>query len=536
MKQVFVAAAVLAASGCSVFAGKSDYADYRAIRLARDPDSRQYALQQYAEHHPDGQWAREVEIERSERETATFEAGKSTREGLEHYLRAYPDGTFAAQARSRLAAVEVIERRKRDEDRQAQQLLAARKEREQELQRTWVTRFAGYWANTLVKLTAWGSPIPEVARLNPQFSRAFGATPRPRCTADECVKYYASPYGVPVPGGTRVERVLSLVLRLRMEEGKLDRAELLMPSHGFSRWYELEQRKVVATGDATARNQAVAWALARLQEAIKPVAGELSPLDNYALAPISAPSIAPTGELTDTTAEDPSAPQQQLTAADPSRPQPDIATLVAPRADEPSPDMVFSPLGITKEGRTFTTQPSTGSTTAAPAPSGADVMVMEPLAVPKDGPAAGSGGPTAPGPVAPSGAPAEEAVAAVRALQGRGLRVVLFAAAGNASGAEAYDGILVERVSAAAPPVSGAKPSGKGKPAAGKPSAANPAGQASGADGSPAPRRAAASPAAASTAAPPAAAAASTAATPAAAPSRSAAPPPATPGPSQKQP
>jgi hypothetical protein len=469
------------ASSCTMFASKGDYADYREIRLAHDHDSRLYALQRYAERHPDGAWAKDVAIERSTRETETFETGKSTREGLERYLRAYPDGTFAAQARSRLAAVELIERRKQAEQAEAQQRLLARKQREEELQRTWVTRFAGYWATTLARLNGWGTPIAEVARQNPQFSRAFGALPRPRCTADECIKYYTSPYGIPVPGGTRVERVLSLVLRLRMQEGKLERAELLMPAQGFSRWYELEQRKLIASGDGDGRNQAVNWAIGKLQDSIKPVAGDLTSLATYVLGPIPAPAIAPSGELTDTTAEDPSEPAKQLTAESgigPATAQPDVAALVKPKEPDAAPDMVFSPLGVTKEGKTFQTPTAPGAPPPPAAGSG-EVMVMDPLAVPKDS----AGNPVATGSQAPGGAPAQPQASEVltpqivRAFQGHGLRVVLFAAAGNATGAEAYDGLIVERVTAATPSASPATPvkPKAAAPAAPKPGAAAPA-------------------------------------------------------------
>jgi hypothetical protein len=461
---------VLAANGCTVLASKGDYADYREIRLARDSDSRLYALQHYAERHPNGAWSKDVAIERTTRETDTFENGKGTREGLERYLRAYPDGTFAAQARSRLAAVALIERRRQAGQAEAQQRLVARKQREEELQRTWVTRFAGYWSTTLVRLVGWGTPIPEVARQNPQFSRAFGALPRPRCTEAECIKYYTSPYGIPVPGGTRVERVLSLVLRLRMQEGKLERAELLMPAQGFSRWYELEQRKLIASGDGEGRNAAVNWAMERLLASFKPVAGDLTPLASYALAPIPAPAIASSGEITDTTAEDPSEPAKQLTAAEsgvgPASAQPDVATLVKPKAQEGPADMVFSPLGVTKEGHTFQTPTAPGAPPPPVAQSG-DVMVMDPLAILKDSAAASgtqatpAAGTPAAGTPAPGSVPAEVPTPpVVRALQGHGLRIVLFAAAGSATGSDAYDGLIVERVAsaAAATPAKAAKP------------------------------------------------------------------------------
>jgi len=448
---------VLAASGCRVFAGPADYADYRAIRLAPDDEARLIALQQYSERQPEGQWANEVKVERAGRENETFELGKSSRSGLELYLRVYPDGTFAPQARSRLAAIELIERRRREGGAQAEQLAAARKQREAELRRTWVTRFAGYWSSTLIGLTGWGDTIPEVARQNPRFSRAFGAAPRPRCTAEECVKYYTSQFAIPVPGGTRVERTLSLVLRLRMQEGKLQRAELLLPSQGFSRWYELEERKPVTVGDGASRAAAASWAIERLQQALAPLTGELMPVASHALAPIPAPSIGPSGELTDTSAEDPSEPPKQLSGMDApgsaaGATQADVSELVKPK-EGAAPDMVFAPLGVTREGQTFEV-PANGSKPAPAAGSG-EVMMMDPLAVPKNDasapndanePAAQGGAAPAP---APAGAEGVQAPAIVRALQGRGLRVVLFAAAGGAS-APAYDGVIIERVAPAA--------------------------------------------------------------------------------------
>lgn len=451
-------ALLLAASGCRVFAGKQDYADYRAVRLAQGDEARLYALQNYAAQHPDGQWYSEVAIERSTREHETFERGKSTRAGLELYLKAYPDGTYAPQARSRLAAVELIERRKAEGAAQAQQLSAARKQREEELRRTWVTRFANYWTSTLLGLSAWGEPIPDVARKNAQFSRAFGAAPRPRCTADECVKYYTSRYAIPVPGGTRVERTLSMVLRLRMTDGKLQRAELLMPGHGFSRWFELEQRRSIAAGDAQGRTEAANWALASLKAGLGQTA-ELQPIAQYALGPIVPPSIGPSGELIDTSAEDPSEPPKQLSGMDApgsaadarqAGAAPDVEALVKPKADGQAPDMVFAPVGVTREGRTYEVAPE--SAPSDPHAGGGDVMVMDAMAVPKaDGTSAPPAAASAP---APTGAAAEpiatESPASVSAFNVRGFRVVLFAAAGGAT-APAYDGVIIERASAAAP-------------------------------------------------------------------------------------
>jgi hypothetical protein len=408
-------------AGCTMFAGKADYADYRTVRLAPDEPARLVAMQHYVQHHPDGHWHDEVQAARTQHDLATFEAGKATRAGLEGYLAAFPDGIFAAQARSRLSALELIEQRKREEIARGETLAAERKARQEELRRTWVTRFVGFWAKTLASLSAWGAPIPDVARDNPSFSRAFGAEPRPRCTADECVKYYSGSYAIPVPGGTRVERTISLVLRLRMRDGKLERAELLLPDRGFSRFSEVENRSMVVDSDEESRKAAVAWALDRLSGLLPELAasgpgqGAPMPEPGYVLAPIEKPSLGPTGELTDTAAEDPSAPPNRLNQdQDPSpAQQPSVQQLIAPNT-EPAPDMVFNPVQVDRNGH------------AQAAPD----LVMAPVAVPA---------PEAPaGPVTPP---------TVRAFRLRDLRVVFFAA-GSDPGTPPYDGVLIERVAA----------------------------------------------------------------------------------------
>ena len=214
--------------------------------------------------------APEVERERQARDRAVFEAGRSDRKGLELYLQAFPDGQFTAQAKSRLAAVAVIEERKREENERALRQVEERKQRDEELRRTWVTRFFAHWMKTLIGLDNWGSPIEQVARGNPEFSQAFGRPPRPRCSTDECVKYYESSYAVPVPGGRASSARCACWLRLGLQKGKLERAELLLPGSGFSRWQEVEERRPSVDGDAEARAKAMDWALARVTPLLAP--------------------------------------------------------------------------------------------------------------------------------------------------------------------------------------------------------------------------------------------------------------------------
>lgn len=436
MRRLSAVFAFLSVAGCAAFAPKSDYFDYRAVHMERDDRAKLLAMQRYAVRHPSGRWYDQVQRERQRRDKPVFEAGKSDRAGLELYLAAFPDGAFAAQAKSRLSAVGVIEQRKHEETQRAQRLGEERKQRDAELTRTWVTRFFGYWAKTLLSLSNWGAPIDQVARANPEFSRAFGRTPRPRCTADECVKYYESAYAVPVPGGTRLERGMRLVLRLRVERGQLTRAELLLPEWGFSRWYELEERRAVVDADPEARKQAIEWAIARVTPLLDTLAADRRALPGYVLGEIQKPAISPNGELVDTTAEDPAAPANRIQGEVPAAPEPEVAELVKPTAPEQAPDMELAPLQVGKDGRAH----SGGAAPPSPVVAAGPALEMAPVAVPS----AQAGKGTAPAlvPAAPSMQPLPPVTHAFQAHQ---IRIVIFAAGTDAK-APAYDGLVLERV------------------------------------------------------------------------------------------
>lgn len=466
----------LVCAGCASFVSREEYADYRALRMAPNEDARLLAMQGYVARHPGGAWVDEVQVDRKAHDLEIYERGKGTRAGLEFYLRAFPDGVFAAQANARLEAIAAIEARQRDDARRAEALAAARRERDAELRRTWVTRFLGHWARTLLGLSNWGASIEDVARAHPAFSRAFGRAPRPRCTVDECVKYYESRFAVPVPGGTRLERTLQLVLRLRMREGKLVRAELLMPGWGFSRWNELEERRSVIDALPDERMRAVTWARARTEPLLAALPGTWTPEAEFQLGIVSAPAIGPSGEITDTSAEDPGAPANRIqpapgAGADAESPA-SVEELVKPTAPPEAPDMVLDPLRVNRDGRLGSTTGAAEAPTSAATPGAGEVMVLEPLAVQNDSTGASAGAPaaaTSPGGAPTTPAPATEMSASPRverAFRNGDLRMVVFAA-GTSEGAPAYDGVVIERVVAAPtprePPGAGASSGRRGR-------------------------------------------------------------------------
>src|SRR3990172_10662633 len=114
---MFVALACVIGTGCAIFATKSEYSDYRAVRMAQDQRGRLTAMTHYVQEHPSGTWEAELQAERHRLEPDVWETSRTSREGLQYYLAAYPDpdAPHREQALARLAAVQTVEGRRSDE-------------------------------------------------------------------------------------------------------------------------------------------------------------------------------------------------------------------------------------------------------------------------------------------------------------------------------------------------------------------------------------------------------------------------------------
>lgn len=293
-----IALLALAAAGCATVAARDDYADYRRVRLAEDDRERLVAVSDYLEAHPEGRWAGKLRAEHDAAETAVYEHNKSTAEGLRHYLEVYPDGHFADQARARVAALEAVRQnraRAADVDREVHR---ERREQQLEERRQWASDAVAFWTRILLGVERWGQPIGAVARANQDFDDAFRGSPTARCSTTECIKYYELEYAVPVPGQTRIERTMRILLRLRFEgeDRKLARAEMLMPDRGFSRWYELAHTEFLETADPEQRQHSIDWALERLIPWVRERAPQAQAID-VVPEPIDPPTVGSSGEV-----------------------------------------------------------------------------------------------------------------------------------------------------------------------------------------------------------------------------------------------
>ena len=401
---VALAAALLA--GCAVLASKSEYQSYRQIRMTEERNAKLIAMQAYMAEHPDGLWAKSVQEERVRLEPEVWAESHASREGLQFYLEAFPDGPHAAEARPRLAALQTVQSGRQEEEERAREVERERREALEERRRTWLTRAMQFWTQTMIGVNNWGSPIAQVAQQNPTFSRAFGQAPQPRCSREECIKFYQSQYAIPVPGSTRIDRTVDLLLRLRMRNGEVERAEMLLPNKGFSRWYEQVNRTIVTDEDPTQRQQAIEWALERIIPGIRETAPNAQPID-VVPEPIDPPTVR--------------APNQPDPGA--SRAPGDTAEESVEETEQPAEQQQETPAERPQGGGGLDELLERAAGDEEPAPTPEAQPTPEPAAEP-------------------------ESMVLPIALQGfraGDVRIVIFAAAGEDYGA-AYDGVFIEHV------------------------------------------------------------------------------------------
>ena len=289
--------AVFLLAGCATVAGRDDYADYRAVRLADGADGRRRAIARYLQEHPAGHWSEDLRAEHRAAETGLYDENKSTAAGLRSYLELYPEGRFAAEARERLAALESVRQNRQREADTDQEVHRERREQALQDRREWASDAIAFWTRTLLGVQRWGEPIGDVAAANADFDDAFRGAPPARCSTTECIKFYELEFAVPVPGQTRIERTMRLVLRLRFEgeDRRLVRAEMLMPDRGFSRWYELAKTEFLETADPEQRQHSIDWALERLIPWVRERAPQARGVD-VVPEPIDEPSVDAAGD------------------------------------------------------------------------------------------------------------------------------------------------------------------------------------------------------------------------------------------------
>lgn len=256
-------------SGCAVLAPNAEYASYRTFRHETNADRRTALGSEYMRQYPQGHFRTSVVGEVGRQEEDFWEERRSTLQGLQAYLRAFPGGSHVGEARARVEVYEAERRRQvavqQAADQAERERLAAERRASNERQRLFARNTILFWLRQFGSIDGWGEPIQVMAQRNPDFNTAFGGEPPPQCRGARCRKAFQSDFFVPQPGRSAIPRRLSLSLDLLMRERRVMQAGLVMHRRGLSVWYECETQGFCDPADAEARQRSVHWAMDQLK-------------------------------------------------------------------------------------------------------------------------------------------------------------------------------------------------------------------------------------------------------------------------------
>jgi PAS domain-containing protein len=273
-KRLFLSVSALAATtlGCGVWSSPSDYSAYRAYRYEAAGPERLAAGGRYLTQHADGRFAGEVRGVVLAQEEDFWADHRSSVDGLNEYLRAFPVGTHLDEARERLRVFEQARAQQEAERRVAAE--AERVRRETELreasarQRLWMRTQFNRWVRLFGGLNGWGQGMGPIVQGNPDFGSAFENDP-PQCRAAHCRKNYNLDFYIPVPGRSAVPRRIGFTLDMvRVGTDRLvNQTQLLVHNRGLTAWWELENQQIADAESAEAREAAVRWTMDQLRAA-----------------------------------------------------------------------------------------------------------------------------------------------------------------------------------------------------------------------------------------------------------------------------
>jgi hypothetical protein len=243
--------AALAAAACgnkieAIVAPTSDYADYRATRVAATLPQRLRAAARYLKEHPDGAFRKDVHAWFAKVEPVFFEAMSDSLAGAEKYLATLPEGPHSNQAeqlRDAFRAKARIDSGERIAEQGAQfekRLAAAAQVRDEVL-----TAYTA-WVGRILDFESWGKPL---AQAKEPFSSAWLAEPKPTCKSDACTKSLALPYELPVAGKPE-KFVCMLEITARLAKGRVTEFVIAGPAL-FERLAEARTAGPTGSDDAS---------------------------------------------------------------------------------------------------------------------------------------------------------------------------------------------------------------------------------------------------------------------------------------------
>lgn len=256
----------------------SEYADYRATRVAATLEERLAKSALYLERHPDGAYAADVRAAFDKAEPLFYAESRASIEGLEGYLGALPAGPHAALAAERLAQLRAA--------RDAPDLLgASARATEERLEaaargregardgvRAWVRAFLDplVFQRPLADLStdlvvAWGLSLPEPTcvedfSLEPGADAGADDDPAGSPGLERCSKIVELPYQIPT-GGSLSDRSIVLEVFVTQGDDGVFRSATLAGPDLFIRLEETVQKAPRSPDRASHRIAAIATAV-----------------------------------------------------------------------------------------------------------------------------------------------------------------------------------------------------------------------------------------------------------------------------------
>lgn len=248
-------------------ASPSEYAAYRATRVAPTFEARLAAAHSYLLDYPEGWYKAQVRAFFEPAEEAFFAVESGTKEGLRAYLATLPRGPHREQARRRVEQIELAERVNREQVERDVAAVEARVSDAAVRERAEVQKAFDGWLARLLDAAVYDAPLSAAdAALVVPFALSL---PSPRCTffdppdggiARRCVKLLALPYTVQTEHGLE-PREATLEITLAEDPRGVPLEAFLAGPDLFSRLEETHRVKPLPADDTALRAQAVSRAV-----------------------------------------------------------------------------------------------------------------------------------------------------------------------------------------------------------------------------------------------------------------------------------
>ncbi|MFT3771903.1 MAG: hypothetical protein QM820_41370 [Minicystis sp.] len=281
--RALLATLALAAAGCQAqafIASPSDYAGYRATRVAPTFEERLAAAERYLQQHPDGRFKDEVRAFFDRGEEAFYAANQGNKAGLQGYLKVLPRGPHHAQAERRIGEIETAERSSRAELNRSVAEVEARVSGRAAAERAHVREELEAWLRRLLDPQTYAAPV-AAARADLVVPLSL-SLPSPRCeriepaegaVARRCAKLIELPYRVEVERGTEPREATIEITIAEDARGVPLEASIGGPDF-FLRLEETYRVKPIAPGDTAQRTAAITRAASLVKAAFGAVVSE----------------------------------------------------------------------------------------------------------------------------------------------------------------------------------------------------------------------------------------------------------------------